>query len=84
MRFSKRTLGALLLLSACVPAPAREAQPTQCTFRPEGEEVFVDCSDNSHFQAPVQGGIAYGFDRRGNDLDAYVTLRDGHYSIVAS
>lgn len=69
------------LLSSCVTIDSARSGPAECTFQPEGEEVFVDCSDGSHFQAPSRGGVASGFDRRGRDLDATVTLTDGRYSI---
>jgi hypothetical protein len=55
-----------------------------CSAQVEGEQVFIDCADGSHFEAPARGGRANGFDRRGNDLDAYVTLSDGRYSVSAS
>ena len=46
--------------------------------RVEGGQAFIDCSDGSHFQSPASGGIAYGFDRRGHDLEAYVSVTDGN------
>jgi hypothetical protein len=58
--------------------------PRQCTGHVEGSEAFIECSDGSHFQAPAKGGIGYGFDMRGHDLDAYVSVVDGKYFVSAS
>lgn len=61
--------------------PSEALAQVACSARPGGEEVFIDCADGSHFEAPAGGGMAYGFDRRGNDLDAGVTLSNGRYSV---
>ena len=71
----------LLNLSACAPPPSREeinSAAQECSARVEGGQAFIDCSDGSHFQSPASGGIAYGFDRRGHDLEAYVSVTDGN------
>ena len=69
----------LLNLSACAPPPSREeinSAAQECSAHVEGGQAFIDCSDGSHFQSPASGGIAYGFDQRGHDLEAYVSVTD--------
>ena len=72
----------LLCADSCAYTSVPHSNLTQCSFYPEGEEVFADCADGSHFQGPIRGGAAYGFDRRGHDLPAYISFQDGHYSIL--
>jgi hypothetical protein len=71
----------IALLSLSIGGSTAAQATVQCAFHPEVEQVFVDCSDGSHFQAPINGGAAIGFDGRGHDFDAYVSLTNGRYSI---
>jgi hypothetical protein len=73
----KRGIASWLALSVATA----QAAPIECSFRAEGEDVFIECTDGSYFEAPRSGGVAFGFDRRGRPLSAEVRLTDGRYSI---
>jgi hypothetical protein len=72
------------LLASCVAPPVRSREAVQCTFDPEGEDVFVRCSDGSYFTGPANGGPAIGGDIRGHDLYALISFVGGRYSIVVT
>lgn len=85
MRKAIALAGMALPLTTCFgPPPASRQAVVQCSFDPEGEDVFVKCSDGSYFTGPSNGGPAIGGDLHGHDLYALISFVNGRYSIVVT
>jgi len=76
-------VAATVLASCGAGGWQRQQTVAVCSFDPEGDSVYVSCSDGTYFVGPVNGGTAAGGDRRGNLLYAVISLTDGRYSIAA-
>jgi hypothetical protein len=75
---------AVLSLGACASSTPKQQitrAGQECSADVGEDRAFIDCPDGSRFQSPVKGGIAYGYDRVGEELQAYVSVIDGKYFV---